>query len=284
MACFVPRSAILRKPDGSISKNRAGSVWKSPTGSVSKTFIGAVLKKILIVGGCLLVLGWVQPAVAQIHGGGHVGGGGHFGGGVRMGAPPLPTHPPISQPRFVVGPHRAGVGPAGARFGPRPINIFRRRFFGKPFVRFPLNAPFISSWWPSCGRGLGWGFGVECYPQPSYGYGFQSYVTPPIYESPVYWYGETGPDLVWLYMKDGTVYPAIDYWFVNDQVHFATMEDDPRKPAERVISRDDLDVEKSTFVNTRRGFRMVVRDEPWPQYLKDHPDATPPELAPREKR
>jgi hypothetical protein len=33
----------------------------------------------------------------------------------------------------------------------------------------------------------------------------------------------------------------------------------------------------------RRGFRMAFRDEPWQQYLKDHPDLTPPDLAPPQK-
>jgi len=33
----------------------------------------------------------------------------------------------------------------------------------------------------------------------------------------------------------------------------------------------------------RRGFRMVLRDEPWQQYLKDHPELTPPDLLPPQK-
>jgi hypothetical protein len=28
---------------------------------------------------------------------------------------------------------------------------------------------------------------------------------------------------------------------------------------------------------------MVLRDEPWQQYLKDHPDLTPPDLRPPQK-
>jgi hypothetical protein len=31
-------------------------------------------------------------------------------------------------------------------------------------------------------------------------------------------------------------------------------------------------------VNTRRGFRVVMRNEPLEQYLRDHPDLTPPLL------
>ena len=100
----------------------------------------------------------------------------------------------------------------------------------------------------------------------------------------MYSYGGGDRDLVWLYLKDGTVYPATDYWFVNGELHFSLIEDDPRKPAEHVLPADQLDVEKTVFVNSRRGFRVVLRDKPWPQYLKEHPDTTPPDLALVEKK
>jgi hypothetical protein len=74
-----------------------------------------------------------------------------------------------------------------------------------------------------------------------------------------------------------------DYWVVNGQMHFSMVEDDPTKPAEHVVPLDELDLQKTIDVNTRRGFRMVFRDEPWQQYLKDHPDLTPPDLAPPQK-
>jgi hypothetical protein len=61
------------------------------------------------------------------------------------------------------------------------------------------------------------------------------------------------------------------------------VEDDPTKPAEHVVPLDELDLQKTIDVNTRRGFRMVFRDEPWQQYLKDHPDLTPPDLAAPQK-
>jgi hypothetical protein len=50
-----------------------------------------------------------------------------------------------------------------------------------------------------------------------------------------------------------------------------------------VIPFDELDLQRTIDVNTRRGFRMVLRDEPWQQYLKDHPDLTPPDLRPPQK-
>jgi hypothetical protein len=66
-------------------------------------------------------------------------------------------------------------------------------------------------------------------------------------------------------------------------MHFSMVEDDPTKPAEHVVPLDELDLQKTIDVNTRRGFRMVFRDEPWQQYLKDHPDLTPPDLAAPQK-
>jgi hypothetical protein len=120
----------------------------------------------------------------------------------------------------------------------------------------------------------GYGFG---------GYGLGNYVVPQVYESPAYFYGGEGRDLIWLYLKDGTGYGATDYWVVNGQMHYSMAEDDPTKPAEHVVPLDDVDLQKTIDVNTRRGFRMVFRDEPWQQYLKDHPDLTPPDLAPPQK-
>jgi hypothetical protein len=195
------------------------------------------------------------------------------------------------------------VGPLGARggFGFRqgPIHFFRSRvFFGAPFFRpgvgfrFGLGLKVNSLWWPTCGPSLGWawGAGFECYPFPFYGYpygpygyggyGFGNYLVPQMYENPVYGYGGDDRDLIWLYRKDGAAYRVTDYWLVNGQMHFKMLEDDPTKPAERAIPYDDLDVQKTIYVNSHRGFRIVFRDEPWQQYLKDHPDATPPDVPP----
>jgi hypothetical protein len=67
------------------------------------------------------------------------------------------------------------------------------------------------------------------------------------------------------------------------EVHFSMLEEGATKPAEHVIPVDELDLQKTIDVNTRRGFRIVLRDEPWQQYLKDHPDLTPPDLAPPQR-
>jgi len=280
MARFVLRGLILTHLTGSMLTNLSGSVLNNLP-SLS-------LKKILIAAACVLASASGQtPALAQ-HGGGHVGGGGHFGGGGRMGAP---ASAPISRPRVFAGPRGVGprgIGPRLAGAGPRGFgfrqSVFRRRqFFGAPFFRFGVGLGFNSLWWPTCGPSLGWGF--DCYPTPFYGYGFggygfENYATPQTYEYPLYLYGGEERDLIWLYLKDGTVYGVTDYWLVNGQMHFSMVEDDPTKLAEHVIPYDELDVQKTIYVNTHRGFRIVFRDEPWQQYLKDHPDLTPPDVPP----
>jgi hypothetical protein len=58
------------------------------------------------------------------------------------------------------------------------------------------------------------------------------------------------------------------------------VEEGDDRAVEHVIPFDELDLQRTIDVNTRRGFRMVLRDEPWQQYLKDHPDLTPPDLRP----
>ena len=227
----------------------------------------------------------------------HPGVGGRPGGGVRTGAPVIPTlRPPgMSVPRASgargaapngAGPHFGGVGARGFGFGQPRIHIFRQRqFFGRPFFRFGLGLGFNSFWWPTCGPSIGWaGFGgFDCSPLPYYGYAFQNYIAPVTYGTAEYFYGGGDRDVVWLFQKDGKAYGVTDYWFVNEQVHFRMVEDDPTKVAEHVIPRDELDVQKTVYVNTHRGFRMVVRDEPWQQYLRDHPDLTPPELKSAQK-
>ena len=100
------------------------------------------------------------------------------------------------------------------------------------------------------------------------------------YEAPVYLYASEERELVWLYLKDGTVYAVSDYWFVGRQVHFIAVEEGGAKSVEQTIPFGDLDVQKTVEVNARRGFRMVMRDEPVEQYMHDHPDLTPPLLEP----
>jgi hypothetical protein len=199
---------------------------------------------------------------------------------------------PVPRPQGFASPH--GAGPhtgsrqfgvaSGFRFGQPRIHIFRPRvFFGRPFFRLGVGLGYNYLWWPTCGPSLGWGWGgvFDCSPSPYYGLAFQNYVAPLTYGIAEYFYGGAERDVVWLYQKDGKVHGVSDYWFVNGQVHFKAGGNDPTRPDEQVIPYDDLDVQKTVYVNSHRGFRVVVRDEPWENYLKDHPDLTPPELTPQ---
>ena len=268
-----------------------------------KRLPGSILRQILIVAGCVAIGGWMQVpyAAAQVHPVAPIHpGGGHVGGGPRVSTPVRPTIPPPS--RGYAGPHGAGVrgiGPyfshfdgvgAGPRFafGPRPMHIFRRRVFFRPFFWYGVGWGWNAFWWSPCGvsSGWAWNWGFGC-PAEIYGTGyatqFNNYVTLPMYEAPEYVYGGEGGEQVWLYMKDGSVYRANDYWFLNGQMHFTLIEEDPLRPVEHVVPSERLDAQKTTSVNAARGFRMVMRDAPWQQYLKDHPEANPPELVPPEK-
>jgi len=232
----------------------------------------SILRKMLVVAAFLLATPWVQiPALAQ-HAG-HVGGGGRFSGGARVGVPrvfvPPASHTTISRPR--------GFGTGRFLFRRRLFFVFSNpAFFGAPFFRF--GAGLNSVWWPTCGPFWTWGFG--CNDSAFDGYASENYVTPQPYESPVYLYGGEGGALIGLYLKDGTAYGVLDYWFVNGDIHFTLVEDGGDRAVEHVIAFDELDWQRTIDVNSRRGFRMVMRDEPWQQYLKDHPDLTPPDLRP----
>lgn len=202
-----------------------------------------------------------------------------------------PSHFP-RRPRFPFRPVFPIFGPPG--FG----------FFGSPFFGLGLGFGFGSIWWPSCGPYWGWGYGCNALPYydygPGYGYGYgygyssnnleaqiENQSGPQIYESSfassqVFVYGEEGRELVQLYLRDGTVYNVADYWLVNDQLHCTTIEGNGAK-VEHVIDFDELDLQKTIDVNTGRGFRFVLRNEPLEQYLKDHPDAGSANAAPQSK-
>jgi hypothetical protein len=99
-------------------------------------------------------------------------------------------------------------------------------------------------------------------------------------ETPVYVYGEERPDLPQLFLKDGTILNVTDYWLVDGQLHFTMIEEDRTKAAEHVIPFEALDLQTTVDANTRRGFRFMLRNEPFEQYLRDHPDGPPPVVAP----
>lgn len=106
------------------------------------------------------------------------------------------------------------------------------------------------------------------------------------YEAPVVDYGEYGeeePDMPQLYLKDGSVLNVADYWLLDDQLHFTIIQEYGAKPTEEVIPFEALDLQKTVDVDTRRGFRFMLRNEPFEQYVRDHPEGPPPALTPPQR-
>ena len=263
-------------------------------GSILRICLGVLCA---LAAACVLT----RVALAQ-HPGGHIGGAPHFTPGPRI-APPRFSAPPIPRvtippPRFSPNPFLPRFGTLGVRFG-RPayplqpvFPIFHHPvFFGPRFFRFGLGLGFNSFWWPACGSY--WGCPFSCNVLPYYGYSFGNYLSlysppaqnvSPLYQSPSYLYGygygEDRRDLVHLYLKDGTVYEVTDYWLVDGQLHFTTAAAPGAKSVEHTIAFDDLDLQTTIDVNTQRGFRFVLRNEPLQQYLQHHRDFTPPPAAP----
>ena len=208
-----------------------------------------------------------------------------------VGVPPMGAGAPMARvrgPHFAAGP-RFAITPMTAHFVPRPGFGFRsRRFFGLfvPLYRFPVGYGFNGVWWPTCAPAAGdlWNWGYNCYPSTFYGYGYENFAALMPYIPPTYFYAGQGPDEIWLFRKGGAMQPVTDYWFVNGEVHYRTFEDDPRNAAApRVFPYDQLDLQRTTFVNSRRGFRIVFRDAPWQQWMKEHPDETPSDVPPGQK-
>ena len=227
---------------------------------------------------CVLASASVQTpvALAQHGGGGHMGGGGghmggsHFSSGGHGASPRgfAPRTAPSTMRRPRGSPPPVGAGIRNPRFRQQPPRFVHRRvFFGPRFRRFRRG--FNSFWWPYwCPSYWGWGF--NCYTWPSwwsgwYGSGFGT--DPPndpaaqsvrSYADPGYRYDEDRRDLTELYLKDGTVYDVTDYWLEDGKIHFRTREGS----VEHVLDVDELDLQTTVDVNTRRGFRFVLRNEP----------------------
>ena len=246
-------------------------------------------RKMLLLWACALSLTLAQAAAQAPHGV-PAGPRGHAPAPRVM--PPRVMIPPMAR-AAVRGPHFGGppfgIAPLRAHFVPRLARGFHgpRLAIFVPSFRFPVGYGFNGVWWPTCAPAVGelWNWGYNCYPATFYGYGYENFAALTPYTALAYVYAGEPPEEILLYRKNGTMQAVTDYWFIDGQVHYTTFEDDPRNPAEQHgFPYNELDVQKTTFVNTRRGFRIVFRDAPWQQWMKDHPDQTPPDLPPGQNR
>jgi hypothetical protein len=148
---------------------------------------------------------------------------------------------------------RAGAGPSIRQRG-RVIVV--RRFAAHPrvFPRYGILVPFP---YPV------WNFSA---PVPTYPF-----------SAPVPTYAFVDSDSVshpQLVFKDGTTYRVTDYWRVDDQLHFITIEEGGTKSVPHAVPFGDLDVQRTTEADAAQGFRFLVRDEPIEQWLQHHAQHT----------
>jgi len=248
-----------------------------------------------ILSGLFLMCMMVTTAFAQ-----------HVGGAAHVGAPPVshpvvshpiaPVRPPIMNPgtrSFLVRPPAYQIlPPSGFRIGypyhpfPHrppihpifPISPFGFGLFGYPFFGWGFNSGVA----PACDPFWGWNYGCSILSPYESGFGYGGYSSGPenpqpqleIQNWPVY-YGEPNSQYVQLYLKDGAIYNVTDYWLVNGVLHFKLFDAAAMKVVEQAIDFDSLDLQKTIDVNTERGFRFVLRNEPLEDYLKDHPPSGP---------
>lgn len=244
----------------------------------------SVVNKFSIVICCVVAVWAVAPLAWAQHPVGHPG-----GTVVHMPPPPI-SHMPMAQPiprapmmyTPVATPRMSPVSSVGAmgaiavRPPRRPIRpfpvivVYSPVFaFGTPFWGFnSCGLTACDLWWP-------WTYESTNIYSP----GPVSNV-PEVYEGPSEAYGMERPDLPELCLKDGSILNVTDYWVVDNQLHFMMVEEEGAKPTEEVIPFDALDLQKTIDMNTRRGFRFMLRNEPFEQYVRDHPEGPPPTVTP----
>jgi hypothetical protein len=101
-------------------------------------------------------------------------------------------------------------------------------------------------------------------------YGFSYPVVDYTLPSPAYAFvGSAAASYPQLVFNDGTSYTVADYWRVDDQLHFITVEEGGTKFVPHTVPFDDLDLEQTKDRATAQGFRFIIRDKPIDQWLED---------------
>ena len=251
----------------------------------------SIPSKLLLLIGALVVLSTV--ALAQ-----HSGAPFHPVAPVYVSPPPM-YHPPVMQAPVVrppmihapiYTPPRNGIVPSSGGLGTtivlppvRPVRPIRPVppfvfvysplfFFGDPFWRFN------SCWSANCELFWPWTFGYTTISSIS-SPGPVTYIAQAP-ESPIYIYGGEREDFPQLLLKDGSILNVTDYWVVDGQLHFKLIEASGQKAVEHSIPFEELDLQQTVDANTARGFRFILRNAPYEQYLRDHPEGPPPALPP----
>ena len=257
----------------------------------------STLTRLSIIFCSLLLLVWVLTAqISAQHPGARVG-----GPAIPVPSPPM-VHPPVYHPPVYQSPaYQAPIyrtpsyAPMAApRISTPSVHAFATipvrppgpirpippiyRFYFVPVFTSPFW-PFNYCWWSTCNQ---YWTSALIYNGLSIGQWIPpNYVLDPPLQTPAFTYGEERPDNPQLFLKNGTILNVTDYWVVDGQLHFMMIEEDGTKAVEQVIPFDELDLQKTIDVNTQRGFRFQLRNEPFEQYLRDHPEGPPPALSPQ---
>lgn len=96
--------------------------------------------------------------------------------------------------------------------------------------------------------------------------------------SPTYVYGSDSPIRLQLVFKNGTIYNVSDYWRVDDQLHFMTVEEGGTKSVPHIVPFADLDEQRTKNAAEAQGFRYVIRDRPiqeWLEHRSEQPRRRP---------
>jgi hypothetical protein len=221
---------------------------------------------------------------------------------VRVAPPPMPfppaVHPPIYRAPIYQPPNYPSPGYAPI-YAPHiyspPANALSTVIFRPParpihplppalrFYVFPVTIapvwPANFCWWATCERF--WTSSLVYNSPPLNVWNPANFIPLASPEPSLYVFGAERPDIPQLFLKDGTTLFVNDYWVVDDQLHFTIIEDEGMKPAEHVVPFDDLDLQKTIDVNTKRGFRFMLRNEPFEQYIRDHPEGPPASKSPQ---
>jgi len=152
-------------------------------------------------------------------------------------------------------------GRAVPRPGPRVVpSRARPPLIARPL--FPLLAPTVGVPW------FGWLAPTEF---PFWAFTPRPYPFWIFNPWPTYVYvGDSITNHPQLVFNDGTTYIVRDYWLVDDQLHFITIEEGATKSVEHTVPFSDLDVQRTADLDRARGFRFVLRDAPIEQWLRDH--------------
>src|ERR1043165_4543594 len=160
------------------------------------------------------------------------------------------------------------------------------RHFVRPHGRVFVRGPHFYRWHAHPGL-----FPQYQYRFDPFRYFIQDFAPPPPpselivpFAPTYYFYGNESASHPRLGFKDHMTYTVQDYWRVDDQLHFITLEDGGTRSVPRTAPFADLDIQATTDALAAQGFKFRVRDEPIEQWLQHHAQEKPRSSSKRRSR